>query len=63
MAPAASVPAADATDVGHWRNFAALVSEEAFDLCARCHDGDNDPHFHTPTFPEYWEKVKHPWRD
>jgi hypothetical protein len=60
---AAGTLAADATDVGHWRNFAALVSEEAFDLCARCHDGDNDPHFHTPTFPEYWEKVKHPWRD
>ncbi|MCY2964806.1 MAG: multiheme c-type cytochrome [Planctomycetota bacterium] len=54
---------ADSTQVDHWRDFLHLEVDKAFDLCAKCHDGDNDPHFHTPTFSEYWDKVKHPWRD
>jgi hypothetical protein len=29
-------------------------------VCAQCHDLDNSPHF---KFKEYWEKIKHPWRD
>jgi formate-dependent nitrite reductase cytochrome c552 subunit len=29
-------------------------------VCIQCHDLDNSPHFE---FDEYWEKVKHPWRD
>lgn len=53
----------DSSEVDRWREFAHLSVDKAFDLCARCHDGDNDPHFHTPTFPEYWEKIKHPWLD
>jgi len=32
-------------------------------LCYRCHDNDNDPHFNSDTFDEYWEKIKHPWTD
>lgn len=54
---------ADERELEHWREFVQLSVDTAFDMCARCHDGDNDPHFHTPTFPEYWEKIKHPWRD
>jgi len=29
-------------------------------VCSKCHDLDNSPHFE---FKEYWEKIKHPWRD
>lgn len=29
-------------------------------VCSRCHDLDNSPHFE---MKEYWEKIKHPWRD
>ena len=29
-------------------------------LCFRCHDLDNSPHFE---FDKYWEQIKHPWRD
>jgi hypothetical protein len=32
-------------------------------LCYRCHDNDNDPHFNSAAFDEYWEKIKHPWTD
>lgn len=32
-------------------------------LCYRCHDGDNDPHYNAEAFDEYWEKIKHPWTD
>lgn len=29
-------------------------------VCNKCHDLDNSPKF---AFKEYWEKIKHPWRD
>ncbi|MAT15997.1 MAG: hypothetical protein CMJ46_12090 [Planctomyces sp.] len=29
-------------------------------VCTKCHDHENSPKFN---FDEYWEKVKHPWRD
>ena len=32
-------------------------------LCYRCHDNDNDPHFSADSFDEYWEKIKHPGLD
>jgi hypothetical protein len=50
-------------EVEAWRARAALAVDNAFDLCARCHDGDNDPHFNLQVFDEYWQKIKHPWRD
>ncbi|HBH52093.1 MAG TPA: hypothetical protein DDY91_09390 [Planctomycetaceae bacterium] len=51
------------SDADHWRDFAHLSIDTSFDLCVRCHDGDNDPHFHKSTFPKYWDKIKHPWLD
>lgn len=42
-----------------------LVDDVGAKLCVKCHDGDNDPHFKTDgdVFQEYWEEIKHPWRD
>jgi hypothetical protein len=38
-----------------------LVKEQAAQqVCHKCHDSDNSPHF---KFDEYWEKIRHPWRD
>ena len=29
-------------------------------LCIKCHDGDNDPHFeHDRLFESYWQKIEH----
>jgi hypothetical protein len=47
-----------------WRKFHRLNKEKAFDLCAKCHDGDNDPAFGTTkTFEEYWVEIAHPGRE
>jgi hypothetical protein len=48
-----------------WRKFHRLSKDTAFDLCAKCHDGDNDPNFGTESHPfeEYWEQIAHPGRD
>ena len=29
-------------------------------VCAQCHDAENSPEF---KFEDYWEAVKHPWKD
>jgi hypothetical protein len=56
-------PAVSQADADHWRNFAQLSIDTSLDLCVRCHDGDNDPHFNKASFPKYWDKIKHPWLD
>jgi hypothetical protein len=28
-------------------------------LCMKCHDGDNDPHFNHEAFSAYWSKIEH----
>jgi hypothetical protein len=33
------------------------VVRKVFDVCFKCHDTDNDPHFHIETF---WPKINHP---
>jgi hypothetical protein len=60
---AAGDPAVSQADADHWRNFAQLSIDTSLDLCVRCHDGDNDPHFNKASFPKYWDKIKHPWLD
>ena len=42
-----------------------LELSRAEEKCIECHDLDNDPKFHSGehTFAEYWEQIKHPWRD
>lgn len=50
-------------DVTAWRKFLKLDHKKAFDLCVKCHDGDNDPHFSSDTFAEHWDKVAHPGKD
>ena len=50
--------------VAAWRKFHRLSKKTAFDLCAKCHDGDNDPAFGTTkTFDEYWDQIAHPGRE
>jgi nitrate reductase cytochrome c-type subunit len=39
------------------KRFVATAEKE---VCIKCHDGDNSPAFN---FKEYWEKVKHPFKD
>jgi len=31
----------------------------ADNLCSKCHDGDNDPHFNPESFNAYWSKIEH----
>ena len=50
-------------EVAAWRKFQRLSKKTAFDLCAKCHDGDNDPKFGSDSFDEYWEQIAHPGRD
>lgn len=41
-----------------------LPLEKAEAKCLECHDLDNSPDFHKQgAFEEYWEAIKHPWRD
>lgn len=46
-----------------WRKFQRLSKKDSFDLCAKCHDGDNDPNFKTDSFDRYWNQIAHPGRD
>ena len=50
-------------DVAAWRKFHRLSVKTAFDMCAECHDGDNDPHFSSDSFSSYWEQIVHPGKD
>jgi hypothetical protein len=50
-------------EVAAWRKYHRLSKKTAFDLCVKCHDGDNDPHFKTETFDSYWEQIAHPGKD
>jgi len=51
-------------EVVAWRKFQRLSKKTAFDLCVKCHDGDNDPAFGgTKSFDEYWEEIAHPGKD
>ncbi|HLJ11579.1 MAG TPA: multiheme c-type cytochrome [Planctomycetaceae bacterium] len=46
-----------------WRKFQRLDKKSAFNLCAKCHDGDNDPHFDSDSFDRYWNEIAHPGKD
>ena len=50
-------------EIDRWRKFQRLSVKKAFDLCANCHDGDNDPHFSSDSFKKYWEEIAHPGKD
>jgi len=51
-------------EVVAWRKFHRLDKKTAFDLCVKCHDGDNDPAFGgTKSFDEYWDEIAHPGKD
>ncbi len=40
-----------------WRKFHRLSKKTAFDLCAKCHDGDNDPKFGSEArSDDYWNR-------
>ena len=32
-------------------------------MCIQCHDPDNSPTFTPERFDEFWDQVKHPWKD
>ena len=50
-----------ANELAEGRRAMFLSRSQARDhVCLQCHDLDNSPNF---KFDEYWEKVKHPWRD
>ncbi|MGE5194972.1 MAG: multiheme c-type cytochrome [Deltaproteobacteria bacterium] len=50
-------------EVTAWRKFHRLNKKTAFDLCVKCHDGDNDPHFGSDSFDKYWDEIAHPGKD
>jgi len=52
-------------EVTAWRKFHRLSLKTARDLCAKCHDGDNDPEFDTDKkpFDKYWAEIAHPGKD
>ena len=50
-------------EVTAWRKFHRLSQKTAFDLCIKCHDGDNDPHFGSDSFDKYWNQIAHPGKD
>jgi hypothetical protein len=50
-------------EVEAWRKFHQLSVKTAFDLCTRCHDGDNDPNFKTENYDEHWERIAHPGKN
>ena len=50
-------------ELAAWRKYHKLSKKTAFDLCAKCHDGDNDPKFNSDTFDEYWKKIVHDGKD
>ncbi len=50
-------------DLKAWRKYLRLDQKKAFDLCAKCHDPDNDPKFGTDTFDDYWNEIAHPGKD
>jgi hypothetical protein len=50
-------------EVVAWRKFHRLSQKTAFDLCVKCHDGDNDPHFGSDSFGKYWDEIAHPGKD
>jgi hypothetical protein len=46
-----------------WRKYHRLDHKKSFDLCAKCHDPDNDPKFSSGTFDDYWNEIAHPGKD
>ncbi|MFN0052755.1 MAG: multiheme c-type cytochrome [Planctomycetales bacterium] len=49
-----------------FREFVQIFSDQAgAKLCVHCHDDANDPHFKTDgdVYEEYWNEIRHPWRD
>ncbi|MBI3864101.1 MAG: hypothetical protein HY290_19640 [Planctomycetia bacterium] len=50
-------------EVEAWRKFHRLSVKTAYDLCIKCHDGDNDPNFKSESFEKYWDLVAHPGKD
>ncbi|HEY3963884.1 MAG TPA: multiheme c-type cytochrome [Planctomycetaceae bacterium] len=50
-------------DVDAWRKFHRLSVKTAYTLCAKCHDGDNDPNFKQESFDRYWGEIAHPGKD
>ncbi len=54
-------PAGD--EVTAWRKYHRLNKKTSFDLCVKCHDGDNDPHFNSASFDKYWDEIAHPGKD
>ncbi|MBS0266938.1 MAG: hypothetical protein JSS02_33735 [Planctomycetes bacterium] len=50
-------------EIDGWRKFVKVSLKNAYDMCAKCHDGDNDPNFKVENFNEYWDKVAHPGKD
>lgn len=54
------------SEVEKFRELAYIgLDQVAEKRCVKCHDGDNDPHFKTDgdVFEQYWEEIKHPWRN
>lgn len=49
--------------VDAWRKFHHLSVKTAYDLCIKCHDGDNDPNFKSENFDKYWSQIAHPGKD
>jgi hypothetical protein len=52
-------------EVTAWRKFHRMSVKTARDVCAKCHDGDNDPEFDTDKkpFDKYWAEIAHPGKD
>lgn len=44
-------------------NVKRTVEQARRDMCIQCHDSDNSPKFKPQAFDEFWDQVKHPWKD
>jgi hypothetical protein len=45
------------------RTVRRTLEEAKRSMCVECHDPDNSPKFTPERFDEFWEKVKHPFKD
>ena len=45
------------------RKVRRTVAEAKKSMCVECHDPDNSPKFTPERFDEFWEQVKHPFKD
>lgn len=50
----------DAAAIAARKDAKLFVATAEKDVCIKCHDADNSPAFN---FKEFWEKVKHPFKD